>query len=532
MSYTLRPQQVEFEDAIRAAFRQHRCVLGTAPTGFGKGVVIADMGLKAVEKGRQVLIVTNRRQIVRQLTQQCQRMGIHCGVIMGSEEPDHEAPLQVASIQTLKRRNFHGLETPGFIILDEAHQEHEAYRRLLRERFASTPALGLTATPVGPGGARIGHFDTIVEPLRNTQVIDSGFLLKVHPYLAPSEPNLAGINLKSASMDEIGQRVEACTVYGHVWDEWEPYQHMQTMVVLPSRAVCRQFHKLALARGISAKIVDGETSQDERNDTFSEFTETDCQMLLGVDVVREGLDLPIAQCLIDLQPTHQFRVYWQKLGRIKRPHDGQETAVVIDFAGNLWRHMVHPDQDPPWDEITGDRTIEEINERKAGTRCPKCGSRDFYGPVDGNYKCEECGEVWSTRKPWVCPHCKQALAPWQKCISGQCPNCGAKVKGKPTRQIRFEDGRIRAVPADEVKKRKKKHADSEQQEWLKWVFIARGWNQKPVNAGKAKKSLNWCRAMFQKQCGHWPRQGLKYLPDDPAEWKRAPEGVYPHLRKR
>ena len=292
MTYTLRPQQVEFESAIREAFRSHRCVLATAPTGFGKGVVIADMGLKAVERRRKVLIVTNRRQIVLQLNEHCQRAGVHCGIIMGSEEPDHAAPLQVASIQTLKRRNFVDMETPGFIIVDEAHQEHEAYRRLLRERFASVQALGLTATPVGPGGARIGHFDVIVEPIKNTAVIAAGHLLKVTPYLAPSEPDLGGINLKTASMDEVGRKVDSCTVYGDVFAEWEPYKDLQTMVVLPSRAVCNQFHRLALDRGISAKIVDGTTEQDERNATFREFKAEDCQMLLGVDVIREGLDLP------------------------------------------------------------------------------------------------------------------------------------------------------------------------------------------------------------------------------------------------
>lgn len=378
----------------------------------------------------------------------------------------------------------------------------------------------------------IGHFDVVVEPIRNTSVIEAGHLLRVNPYLAPSEPDLGGINLKAASQNELGKRVDSCTIYGNVFQEWEPYRHMQTMVVFPSRSVCNQFHKIALSRGITAKIVDGTTDQEERNDTFSEFKETDCQMLLGVDVIREGLDLPIAQCLIDLQPTHQFRVYWQKLGRVKRPHEGQESAVVIDFAGNLWRHMVHPDQDPPWEDITNGQTIEEINERKAGVRCPKCGSKDIYGPVRGLYKCEDCGNTWETKKPWVCPHCKQALAPWQKCTGGKCPNCGEKVGTKPIKRIRFENGEIRAVPADEIKRRKKKNSDSEQAAWSRWVYIARGWNAKPENQGEKLKSLNWCAAMFQREQGHWPRKGLKYLPDDPAEMKRAPEEAYPHLKKR
>ncbi len=527
----LRPQQVVFEDAIRQAFRTHRRVLAAASTGFGKGVVIADMAGKAVAKGRNTLVVTNRRIIVKQLQEHAEKAGVHCGIIMGSEERDYEAPLQVASVQTLKRRDYRMIhEDPGFIIIDEAHQMHEEYRRMLSERYPTVPALGLTATPVGPGGARIGHFDVIVEPIKNSEIISQGDLLKVHPYVAPSEPDLGGINLKSASANEIGERVEACTVYGHVFEEWEPYQHMQTMVVLPNRAVCQGFYQQAIAKGISTKIVDGTTEQSERDDTFSEFKETDCQMLLGVDVIREGLDLPVAQCLIDLQPTHQFRVYWQKIGRVKRPHAGQDSAVVIDFAGNLWRHMVHPDHDPPWDEISTGKTIEEIIERKAGTRCPECGSKDIYGPIEGRYHCEECRHIWDTRKPWVCPHCKQALAPYQKCVGGICPNCGKKSSGKQVRRVRFADGELRSIPADEIKRRKKKHSDSAQQEWMKWLYIAKGWNAK--NRSQNPKALSWCLAMYKRDHDEYPPPHVKFVPGTPAERKLPPERAYPFLFKK
>ncbi|MEA3350565.1 MAG: DEAD/DEAH box helicase family protein, partial [Chloroflexota bacterium] len=409
----LRPQQLLFEEAIRDAYRRGvRCVLATAPCGFGKGVVMADMAFKAATNGREVLVVTNRRVVVLQLQEHCHNAGIHTGIIMGDIARDDDAPVQVASIQTLERRGYDRLKKPGFLLIDECHNMYAAYNKLIRERFPDVQVLGLTATPVGPGGSHIKHFDEIVEPIKNSEVIKAGDLLRVHPYLAPSEPDMGGINLKSASRDEVGTRVDAVTVYGDIFKEWEPYNHLQTMVVLPSRAVCQGFWRQCIARGITAKIVDGTTDQDERNETFSEFREEGCQMLLGVDVIREGLDLPIAQCLIDLQPTHQFRVWWQTVGRIKRPHAGQDSAVVLDFSGNLWRHLVHPDQDPPWGEVTNDSAIEEVNEKRAGVRCPVCGSKDIYSIKGHGYKCEKCKHEWQTKKPWVCSSCKQALAPW------------------------------------------------------------------------------------------------------------------------
>lgn len=522
--YTLRPQQVAFENAIRAAYsRGSRAVCAVAPTGFGKGVVLGDMAMKAAERGRDVLVVTNRRQIVLQLQEHCHKAGASTGVIMGNIEQDKDAKVQVASTQTLQSRGTTWLKKPGFIVIDEAHQFYNWYAKLIRERFPDVQVLGMTATPVGPGGARLAHFDEIVEPIRNSEVISAGHLLRVHPYLAPSEPDMGGINLKQASQDEVGQRVECCTVYGDVFKEWEPFNHMQTMVVLPSRAVCNGFLKHCLSRGLTARVVDGTTEQGERDDTFSEFKAGDCQMLLGVDVIREGLDLPVAQCLIDLQPTHQFRVYWQKIGRVKRPHTGQESAVVIDLAGNLWRHMVHPDQDPPWAEVTNDTTIEEINDRKAGVRCPKCGSKDVYSMKGVGYKCEDCGHTWSTSKPFVCPICKQAAGPNQKVIGGICPNCGAKVGSKPVRRIRLENGDIRTIPADEVKHRKKCKADAKQATWDRWRYVAH-------NSGK---TLNFARVMFHKETGEWP-SGLKNCPEtaNSGDWHRKPADVYPWMNTK
>jgi predicted RNA-binding Zn-ribbon protein involved in translation (DUF1610 family) len=271
--------------------------------------------------------------------------------------------------------------------------------------------------------------------------------------------------------------------------------------------------------------VDGTTEQSERDDTFSEFKERDCQMLLGVDVIREGLDLPIAQCLIDLQPTYQFRVYWQKIGRVKRPHDGQQSAVVIDLAGNLWRHMVHPDQDPPWAEVTNDTTIEDVIAKKAGTKCPKCGSDDIYSIKGVGYKCEECGHTWQTSKPFVCPNCKQGLAPYQKLIGGVCPNCGVKVSVKPIRRIRMKDGDIRTIPADEVIHRKKCKANEAQSIWDACRY----------KAHYCRKNLDFARFLYHKQTGQWPN-GLNNCPDsaNSSDWKRRPSDVYPWMggRKR
>ena len=528
----LRPQQVFFEEEIRKLYRAgHRKVVAVASTGFGKGVVIADMAAKAGALERDTLIVTNRRQIVTQLLEHCDNNDVHAGVIMGDAERDESAMVQVASIQTLKKRGFDCV-SPRFIILDECHQENATYSALMNDAFPDVPVLGLTATPVAKGGARLSHFDCVIEPVKNSEVLREGWLLKVK-YLAPYQPDMNGINVNKASQETIGGRVDECTIYADVFRVWEPFKHMQTLVVTQTRAIANTMVDLATERGIKAVAVDGTTSSLQRKIHFANFQTLGVQWIVGVDVIREGLDLTAAQCLIDLQVNHQFRAYWQKIGRVKRIHPGQEYAVVIDVVGNLDRHLVHPDHDPPWNALArGDVTIEEAIKRKNGKACPKCGSADYIGPVNDLYKCEDCGESWAANTPWVCPHCSEAMAPWQKRIEGKCPNCGETVTTRPTKRIRFGDGQIKAVPAHEVKKRKKKKADSEQQCWTKWLYIARGWNAKTENRKKAKKTINWCRFMYQREMGHWPATTLKPYPEDDSDLKRAPEAVFPWLKSK
>ena len=531
----LRPQQHLFENAIRDEFRRgHRKVLAAATTGFGKGIIIADMAAKAGAKDNNVLVVTNRRQIVTQLVDHCENNGIRTGVIMGDELRDDDAPVQVASIQTLKKRGY-DIVSPQFLILDEAHQENATYADLMDKAFPSVPALGLTATPVGKGGTRLSHFDTMIEPVKNSDVIDAGWLLKVK-YLAPYQPDMSGINIKSDSQATIGQRVDECTIFADVFKEWEPFCHMQTLVVCQTRAIANSFSDLATERGIKAVVVDGATTGNQRKLTFANFQTLCCRMIIGVDVIREGLDLTAAQCLIDLQVNYQFRAYWQKIGRVKRLHPGQDEAVVIDVVGNLDRHLVHPDHDPPWSALAkGDTvTIEQAIKQEKGVLCPKCGSGTYYGPIEGLYKCVDCEESWAATKPWTCPHCSEAMAHWQKRIDGKCPNCGEVVTVRPTKRIRFGNGTVKAVPADEVRKRKKKKLDDKQAAWTKCLYVARNWNAKPQNAGKRKKTINFCRWMFQKDMGYWPNAdtGVTPYPKDEADLKRRPEVVFPWLQKK
>jgi len=94
----LRPYQVQAMEAIERAASE--AVLHVLPTGGGKTVVAATIIRNAVNVGQRVLILTHRREILKQTSL---KISGHCdhGLIQAGLNVDLEYPVQIASVQTL-----------------------------------------------------------------------------------------------------------------------------------------------------------------------------------------------------------------------------------------------------------------------------------------------------------------------------------------------------------------------------------------------------------------------------------------------
>lgn len=533
MELELRPLQKVFAGSVNSALSEVRRLCAVAPTGFGKAVVITFYAKKITEKSRRLLVVTNRRILVEQLAKQCSTYKVPFGIIMADSPQNREATVQVASIQTLKVRKWKDMPPADWVIIDEAHQVPQATDALFN-LYPNAKCLGVTATPVGPGGKTLlGLYDRIIEPVKNTELISGKWLLPTRCY-APSEPDVEGVWIDKAgverkgvtvsssgeySQNQLAQVVERCTVAANVFKWWEPYSDMQTLVFVPrvkyAYGLAEQFREF----GVKADVIEGATKRGDRKATLTSFEDTDARILLAVDVLREGFDCPVAQCGIDLQPNFQFRSWWQKLGRVRRPHGDQEKAIWLDFAGNLWRHGIHPDENPPWDQIVDDKTTAEVLDERAGRKCKVCGSKAIK-----KGRCQDCGaDCTNGKKPWQCPECRYSLSPWERLSDGKCPNCGHKI-GRQVRRIRMADGQMREVSADECRYKAKSKATDAQ----------KAWDSARYRAFHSKRPLSFARWLYHEETGNWPdSRALKHCPDrSSGDWARQVGEVFPWMKKR
>lgn len=497
---SLRTRQVTAVNRLYDAFRaSYRNVLLVCPTGFGKRYLAVYLCQVAQQNDRRTLFVTNRRLLVSQMFKEAERFGVEHGVIMSdTERGDSAAPNQIASIQTLESWYMrsgmgaqHGVGLPpaDLVIIDEGHQDVERYVELLK-CYPNAKAVILTATPVGTEGKTLTPpYDYMVEGCLNSELIGDGLLLPTIVY-APSEPNIQGVKIVSKAeynQNQLGRAVKECTVFADVFNEWSAFADRATVCFVPGVAygvdLVEQFNR-RLGSG-QAYMISAKTSHEEREEAFEKIARGQAKILVSVDVLREGFDLPVLSCGIDLQPNSQLRTYWQKLGRIKRAADGQVQAVWLDFAGNYWR-FPHPNEDPEWPQ--GEETTQEAVERRR----------------------EEQKEKQALR----CPKCAVAYTPTSR--PPKCPQCGCVISGEPKRVVRMGNGRLKEIPAHAKKKREKTDSEQKLSTWKSLLF----------GGLRTGRSLHSCAAIYRNKTGEWPRDGWPAVfPKDSLSWKRSVQDV-------
>src|SRR5689334_13231600 len=97
----LRPYQSQAIVDIELAINDAEAPLYVLPTGAGKTVVAAQIIERAVAAGKRVLVLTHRREILKQTSLKLSGGNFEHGLIQAGLNVDLEYPVQIASIQTV-----------------------------------------------------------------------------------------------------------------------------------------------------------------------------------------------------------------------------------------------------------------------------------------------------------------------------------------------------------------------------------------------------------------------------------------------
>ena len=361
-----------------------------APTGSGKTV----MATAIIERLRRpTLWLAHRKELIDQAARRLQAHGLVVGIVMTGHAPMPLASVQVASVQTLIRRDKPDAE---LIVIDECHHATaESYQSIL-DAYPTAHVVGLTATPFRLDGHGLGDlFGELVVAAWPDELCDAGVLHRPKVWASKS-PDLRGVKMIAGdySTGALATRANTCELNGDLVQTWHKRAAGKRTVLFAvdvphSKAITHAFREA----GVAAEHLDGSTPPEMRDAILERLRTGQTLVVSNCMVLTEGWDLPALECAILARPTASLNLHLQMIGRVMRACDGKQGAIVLDHAGN---HHVHG-------LVTRRLTYTLSGERVGHTeplglrRCRQCGL--FFELYI--YACPECG--WTPSQSEVKP---------------------------------------------------------------------------------------------------------------------------------
>lgn len=397
----LRPYQTSAVEALRLALAggAQRLML-YSPTGSGKTEMALAIIKGAQAKGKRVIFLANRIHLVEQASRRFYASGIEHGIIQADNTRDTHQPVLVGSIDTVARRGFPDCDV---IVIDEAHAVagSSKFRQVVFSNSAR-PIIGLSATPFSVGlGKRYFEldgplFERMIVASHIGDLIEDGFLVDAD-YFAPAEPDLTGVKTARNAFGEIdygdkalGEAVDKPHLIGDIVTHWQRLAAgTPTVVFAASIAHSKHIIEQFRAAGVSAEHIDCFTDDEERRAILARIASGETTIISNVGILAEGWDFPACRTLILARPTKSLIRYLQMIGRVLRPHEGKERALVLDHSGTVKRLGFATDELPLYLHDGKPAQPGKGQERKEPLPkpCPKCA---FVKPAKV-HACPKCG---------------------------------------------------------------------------------------------------------------------------------------------
>jgi len=454
----LRGYQKKAVNDVLAFFKKGgKHVLAQAPTGSGKTIIFSYIAQNATQKGKRVLILTNRHELLMQTGGALSEFGLSPFYIQaGAKFINYNCNIYVAMVKTLANRIKTAtwkkwiLNSIDLVIIDEAHlQEFNIIfeRGILKDKFV----IGFTATSRRTGKMRqlALDYEEIIDTVTVSELIELGYLV------SDDYAGVAGANLNNIKRDYIKgdyserdmfTRFNSPKLYAGVVKNWlEIARNTRTLVfcvnIEHTIHTCEEFQK----NGVDARFIVSQMSQPkepsktdkqgawsryeermrlyhlykqrfgqwsgERSAMIDRFKRGQTQVLINASILTTGFDYPGLETIVVNRATLSLTLWLQMIGRGARISPGKTHFNLLDFGENADRlgHYTSPQGWGLWHEAAGEGGIPPVKE---------CG-------IDSNgHKIKTEGK----------PGCKRLIL----AAYNICPFCGFKYPKKKIKEVELQ----------------------------------------------------------------------------------------------
>jgi len=348
----LRDYQRDAIISISESLRLKKRSLLYMATGLGKTVVTGSIISTLIETKPNANILVLAHMTV--LTEQLQRalwqdisFDVPSQLIDGLNKPEKLMGLTVATNQSILPYLECGY-VPDLIVIDECHHigESNNYAQIL-QLLESVPVLGVTATPWRGDKYSIESFFgppsfvcSIEQGMKNKYLAQVDYRLYCDNIDWLEVPNLSKYSYTIKQLNKklfLPQRDE--TIVERIIEAWADVVNPKCIVFCQSIQHAKNFHSLITRYDLfrHAELLHSEMDKNIRNLTLLNFRKSICPMLIAVDILNEGVDVPNVNIICFARVTHSRKIFIQQLGRGLRIAEEKDKVIVLDFAADTRR---------------------------------------------------------------------------------------------------------------------------------------------------------------------------------------------------
>lgn len=393
----LRPYQKNLLDKLLASKSDDLVQLDT---GAGKTPIIAAL---AAQCGKAI-VVCHRNILLRQASEKLAAFGLGHRIVStaqtrricainnaerhGRHYIDRHSDIVLMSVDSWNSRRKRGqlyqhLKN-SLLIIDEAHHVVADNKWGSLHRFVGGRCVGLTATPVRSDGQPLtktygGTFDRIIQAdgydeNGTERLISEGYLSAYRAFYAgyATPDNRGVLSVAEYAADCYQKRTPG----------------KKAIVIFPRISNAKQGVEHFKKHGIAAAVIHSGLPQYEVERVLQAFADNKIKVLVAVDMLSEGYDIPDADVLILARKITSFGLYRQLCGRVLRPRKGK-LAQIFDLNGLTIAAFGLPSDAVDWNQI------QTANHERYLLLCPACGC--FFRPTS-SFTCPECGEPYDIKR--------------------------------------------------------------------------------------------------------------------------------------
>ena len=237
------------------------------------------------------------------------------------------------------------LTTSDLIVVDEAHHApSESFSELL-ETLEPEFLLGLTATPWR--GDKRNLRELFGDPKFSMTVVEGmqkGFLSEVEYKMYTDDINwdeIRDLSEHGYTIKDLNRRLlmpeRDIKIIDTIHSEQSHIKDPRILIFCVSIEHAERMKRLLMQYDLISGIIHSRLKRHERFKALSDFKNGKIKILISIEILNEGIDVPEVNMIVFAKVTHSRRIFLQQLGRGLRISPQKDRVLVLDFVADVRR---------------------------------------------------------------------------------------------------------------------------------------------------------------------------------------------------